>query len=322
MVLRLVIAACVLSVPIAADAQSAKMHRIGYLGSSSATVGFHIAFRDGLREAGWAEGQNVQIEYRFAGDNADRLARMAAELVRLKVDLIVAQPTRAAVAAKKATATIPIVMVNAGDPDRIGLVASLAQPGGNVTGTAFSVGLTTIVKGLELLKEAIPGLRVVAVLSNPANPAESNAIEGLRKAAKNLELQLEHVRVIGPEQFDRAFAEMRGKRAEALLVVAEALFIVHASEIANLALKNRLPSMHGVREGTEAGGLMSYGPSLRQSSRRAATFADKILRGAKPSELPVEQPTRFELVVNRRTAKELAATIPQSFLVRADAVID
>lgn len=322
MVLRLVIAACVLGVTIAADAQSAKMHRIGYLGSSSAASGFHIAFREGLRESGWVEGQNVQIEYRFAGDNADRLADMAAELVRLKVDLIVAQPTRAAVAAKKATAAIPIVMVNAGDPDRIGLVASLAQPGGNVTGTAFSVGLTTIAKGLELLKEAIPGIRIVGVLSNPANPGEPNAIEELRKAARKLELQLEHVRAVGPEQFDRAFAEMRGRRAEALLVVAEALFIVHASEIANLALKNRLPSMHGVREGAEAGGLMSYGPSLRQSSRRAAIFADKILRGARPAELPVEQPTRFELVVNRKTAKDLSLTIPQSFLVRADAVID
>jgi len=274
-----------------------------------------------MRDIGWVEGQNVVTEYRFADDKADRLASMAAELVRMKVDLIVAQPTRAAQAARKATATIPIVMINAGDPDRIGLVASLAQPGGNVTGTAFSVGLSTITKGLELLKEAMPGLRVVALLSNPANPAEANAIEELTKAAKNLELRLEHVRATRAEQFGRAFAEFSAKRAEALLVVTEALFVLHREEIARLALKHRLPSMHGVRENAEAGGLISYGPSLRQSSRRAATFADKILKGAKPSELPVEQPTRFELVVNRTTAKELGVTIPQSFLVRADDVV-
>ena len=321
MILRSVIAVCVLGAPVAAHAQSAKVARIGYLGSSSAESGFHIAFRQGLRETGWIEGQNLEIEYRFADDKADRLASMAEELVRLKVDLIVAQPTRAAEAAKKATTTIPIVMINAGDPDRVGLVQSLAQPGGNVTGTAFSVGLTTIVKGLELLKEAMPGLRVVAVLSNPANPAEPNTIEELRKAATNLNLQLVNVRASGPDQFRRAFGEMISKRAEALLVVAEALFIRHAEEIATLATKNRLPTMHGVREGAERGGLMSYGPSLRQSSRRAAVFADRILRGAKPSELPVEQPTRFELVVNRKTAKELSITLPHSLLVRADDIL-
>lgn len=319
-VLRLVIAACVLCVPIAAEAQSAKV-RIGYLGTSSAALGFHIAFWQGMREVGWLEGKNVETEYRFADDKADRLESMAAELVRMKVDLIVAQPTRAAIAAKKATTTIPIVMINAGDPDKIGLVASLAKPGGNVTGTAFSVGLTTIVKGLEYLKEAMPGLRVVGVLSNPTNPAAANAIEQLNKAAEKLELRLEHIRASGPEQFQRAFTDMSAKRAEALLVIAEALFIFHREEIANLAIKNRLPSMHGVREGAEAGGLMSYGPSLRQSSRRAAIFADKILRGVKPSDLPVEQPTRFEFVVNRTTAKALAMNLPPSLLARADDVV-
>ena len=318
---RLVIAACILSIPIDADAQPAKVPRIGYLGSSNAQSGFHIAFREAMRENGWVEGQNVVTEYRFAEDKADRLADMAAELVRMRVDLIVAQPTRAAQAAKKATSTIPIVMINAGDPDKIGLVASLARPGGNVTGTTFSVGLATIAKGLELLKEAMPRLRVVGVLSNPANPAEPNTIDELRKAAKNLELQLEHARASSPGQLERAFSDLSAKRVEALLVVAEALFVRHAEEVARLALKHRLPSMHGVRENAEAGGLMSYGPSLRQSSRRAAVFADKILKGAKPSELPVEQPTRFELVVNRTTAKQLALTLPQSLLVRADDVV-
>lgn len=322
MVLRLVIAASALGMALAAYAQTAKVHRIGYLGSSSAQSGFHLAFREALRESGWVEGQNVVTEYRFANDKADRLADMAAELVRMKVDLIVAQPTRAAQAARKATADIPIVMINAGDPDRIGLVASLAQPGGNVTGTAFSVGLSTIVKGLQLLKEAMPGLRVVAVLSNPANPAEPNAIKEVTRAAKNLGLRLEHVRASRPEQFEHAFAEFSARRAEALLVVAEALFVLHREEIARLALKHRLPSMHGVRENAEAGGLMSYGPSLRESSRRAAMFADKILKGAKPSDLPVEQPTRFEFVVNRNVAKELSLTIPPSLLLRADVVID
>ena len=321
MVLRLAIAAGALGFALGAYAQPAKVYRIGYLASGTTQTGFHMTFRQGMRDAGWVEGQNVVTEYRFADEKADRLADMAAELVRMKVDLIIAQPTRAAQAAKKATATIPIVMINAGDPDKIGLVASLARPGGNVTGTTFSVGLATIAKGLELLKEAMPGVRVVGVLSNPANPAEPNAIEELRKAAKNLDLQLEHARASSPGQFERAFAELSAKRVDALLVVAEALFFVYREEIARLALKHRLPSIHGMREMAEAGGLIAYGPSLRESTRRAATFADKILRGAKPAELPVEQPTRFELVVNRTTAKQLAITLPQALLARADDVV-
>jgi len=319
---RLIVAACIVGAPIAAWAQAAKMHRIGYLGSSGKAAGFHEAFRQGLRDNGWVEGQNIAIDYRFAENKPDRLPALAAELVRLKVELIVAQPTPAALAAKKATSTIPIVMINAGDPERLGLVESLANPGGNVTGTSYGVGLTTIVKALEFLKEAMPAVRLVGVLSNPNNPTQSLAVEDLTKAAKSLDVRLEQVQARGPEEFERAFAEMSASRVEALLVIAEGVFILHAAEIARLALKHRLPSVHGAREGAEAGGLMSYGPSLRQSSRRAATFVDKILKGAKPSNLPVEQPTRFEFVVNRKTAKALSFTIPPSLLLRADSVID
>jgi len=208
------------------------MHRIGYLGSSGKAAGFHEAFRQGLRDNGWVEGQNIAIDYRFAENKPDRLPALAAELVRLKVELIVAQPTPAALAAKKATSTIPIVMINAGDPERLGLVESLANPGGNVTGTSYGVGLTTIVKALEFLKEAMPAVRLVGVLSNPNNPTQSLAVEDLTKAAKSLDVRLEQVQARGPEEFERAFAEMSASRVEALLVIAEGVFILHAAEIA------------------------------------------------------------------------------------------
>jgi putative ABC transport system substrate-binding protein len=274
-----------------------------------------------LRELGWVEGQNIVIDYRFADGRFDRLPELAVDLVRLKVDIIVAQPTPAALAAKNATGSIPIVMINVGDPVGLGLVASLARPAGNVTGTAFDVGLETFGKALELLKEAIPKANHVAVLSNPANPAQALAISYLKLAAQSLRLKLLLIEVRGPDEFDRAFAEIAKERVDALLVVAESLFLLHRTTLADLALKYRLPTMYGLREGVAAGGLMSYGPNLAHNSRRAAAFVDKILKGAKPGDLPVEQPIKFELVINLKTAKALGLNIPQSVLARADELI-
>jgi ABC-type uncharacterized transport system substrate-binding protein len=315
-------AAALLPVPLAAEAQPVgKVWRIGYLSSSSATANPE-AFRQGLRELGWVEGQNIAIDYRFAEDRFDRLPELAAELVRLKVDVIVAGPTQPAVAAKNATRTIPIVMVSAAEPVELGLIASLARPGGNVTGLSFSVNLELFGKGLELLKEAVPKLRRVAVLSNPANPTQARAIDKVKVAARSLAIPLQLLEARGPNEFDGAFAAMAKQRVEALLVVAEGLFLRHRARLADLEAKYRLPSMHGLKENVEAGGLMSYGPSIVATFRRAAVFVDKILKGTKPGDLPVEQPSKFELVINLKTAKALGLTIPPSLLARADQVIE
>ena len=318
--LSLVVAVSILAAPLAADAQPAgKVHRIGFLGGGSGTV---EAFRQGLRELGWVEGQNIVIGYRFAEGRFDRLPDLAVELVRLKVDVIAAGGTPAAVAAKNATGTIPIVMLNAGDPGGLGLVASLARPGGNVTGLSFSVGLETVGKGLALLKGTVPEARRVAVLSNPANPAHALAIRDLKVAARALGVQLQLLEARGPNEFDGAFAAMAKERVETLLVVPDTAFILHRARLADLAAKHRLPSMHGLRENVDAGGLMSYGPSGVAALRRAALFVDRILKGAKPADLPVEQPTKFELVINLKTAKALGLTIPPLLLLRADQVIE
>jgi putative ABC transport system substrate-binding protein len=313
-----------LAAPLAAWAQqTGKVPRIGYLSSGSATTTRLVeGFRQGLREFGWVEGQNVVIDYRFAEGRFDRLPNLAAELLRLKVDVIVAGATPPAVAAKKATGTIPIVMVGVGDPVGLGLIASLARPGGNVTGLSFSVGLDTIGKALELLKEVVPKVRRVAILSNPANLSHALAIKNLKVAARSLGVQLQLLEARGPNEFDGAFVAMAKGRAEALLVVPDSMFVLQRTRLADLAAKNRLPSMHGVREHVEAGGLMSYGPSALAVWRRAAFFVDKILKGAKPAELPIEQPTKFELVINLKTAKALGLTIPPSLLQRADQVIE
>jgi putative ABC transport system substrate-binding protein len=314
-----------LPVPLAVEGQQAgEIRRIGFLagGSAGATARSAEVFRQGLKELGWIEGQNLVIDWRFAEGRHDRLPDLAAELVRLKVSIIVAGPTPPAVAAKSATGTIPIVMANAADPLELGLVASLARPGGNVTGLAFSVNLEIFGKGLELLKEAVPRIRRVAVLWNPANPAQASAMGHVKAAARSLGMQLQPLPTRGPDEFDGAFAAMARERAEGLLVVAEALFVVHRDRLAGLAAKHRLPSMHGLRENVEAGGLMSYGPSIAASWRRAAVFVDKILKGARPADLPVEQPTTFELVINLRTAKALGLTIPSAMLARADTIIE
>jgi putative ABC transport system substrate-binding protein len=321
-----VVAVSILATALATDAQpTGSIHRIGYLGIASATAPQRPvveAFRQGLRELGWVEGQTIAVDYRFAEGRFDLLPDLAAELVRLKVHIIAAGPTPAAVAAKTATGTIPIVMWGVGDPVGLGLIASLARPGGNVTGLSFSVGMDTFGKGLEILKEAVPRIRRVAILSNPANPAHALAISNVKAAAPSLGVQLELLEAREPNQFDGAFAAMAKGRAEALLVVSDSMFVIHRARLADLAAKNRVPSMYGVRENVDAGGLISYGPSTVAASRRAAAFVDKILRGAKPADLPVEQPTEFELVINLKTAKTLGLTIPQSLLLRVNEVIE
>ena len=314
----------VLMAPKTAGAQAtAKAYRVGVLVSTSATSyrDFLEAFRQGLRELRWIEGQNVAFEYRFAEGRFDRLPELAAELVRLGVDIIVASPTPPAVAAKNATATIPIVMVDAGDPVGVGLVASLARPGGNVTGLAFSVGVDNG-KALELLREAVPKARRVAILTNPANPAQPIAIRDLKIAGQSLGLQLLFLEVRGPNEIESAFTAVGRERAGAMLVPADSLFGLHRTELVTLAAKSRVPTAYGTREHVDLGGLMSWGPSTVAAWRRAAVFVNKILTGAKPADLPVEQPTKFELVINLKTAKALGLTLPQSLLLQADQVIE
>jgi len=314
-----------LAAPFTVDAQQAgKVSRIGYLSAGSGTSSnprLIEAFRQGLRELGWVEGQNLVIEYRWAEGRFDRLPDLAAELVRLKVDLIVAAPAAPALAAKNATGTIPVVFMGAADPVGVGLVASLARPGGNVTGLSYSVGSSIFAKDLELLKEAVPKVRRVAVLSNPANPGQPLAISYVKDAARSLGLQLQLVEARGPEDFDGAFAAMARERAGALFVLQDPAYISHRARLVGLAANNRLPTILTQREDAEAGGLMSYGPRLSDLWRRAATYVDKILKGAKPGDLPVEQPTKFELVINLKTAKALGLTIPPALLQRADEVI-
>jgi putative tryptophan/tyrosine transport system substrate-binding protein len=312
--------------PIGVSAQqsAAKIRRMGYLAdsSSSSLAPLIEGFRQGLGELGWIEGQNILIDYRFAQGRFDRLPDLAAELVRFKMDIIVAAPTPAAVAAKNATDTIPVVMINVGDPVALGLIASLARPGGNVTGLAYSAGVELFGKQLELLKEIVPTVRRVAILSNPATPVHAFVIKNVEAAAQSLGVELRLLEARGPDEFDGAFAAMAKERAGALLVVADGVFFLHRAKLADLAVKNQLPSMHGIRENVEAGGLMNYGPNFLDQWRRAATFVDKIFKGAKPADLPVEQPTKFELVINLKAAKALGLTVPPSLLARADEVIE
>jgi len=315
-----------LAAPLAAEAQPAgKVPRIGFLSttSSSDRPALVDAFRQRLRELGWVEGQNVVIDYRYAEDRVDRLPDLAAELVRLKVDLIVASAgTQVATAAKNATETIPIVMIFVRDPVGNGLIASLARPGGNVTGTSGSAGLEWVAKQLELLKETVPKIRRVAILSNPDNAYHQLAIREVNVAAQSLGVQLQLLEARRPNEFDGAFVAMAKERVGALLVLSDAVFSSHRTRLADLAARSRLPAAYGVRESVEAGGLMSYGPSILDSHRRAATYVDQILKGTKPAELPVEQPTKYELVINLKTAMALGITVPSSLLARADEVIE
>lgn len=301
-----------------------KIRRVGFLSTSAATKVAHQleAFRRSLGELRWVENENLVIHYRFAEGRFERLTELAAELVRLGVDVIVAVPTPAALAAKSATTKVPIVMVSAADPVGVGLVVNLARPGGNVTGTAYSVGLGTLVKGLEFIREIVPEVRRVAILSNPGNPGNVLAVSELAPAAQSLGLGLQFLEARRPDDFDGAFAAMAEERAGAVLVVTDTLFMLHRARVVELAAKHRLPSMFGLREPVEAGGLMAYGSDLREHMRQAAIYVDKILSGANPADLPVEQPTKFELVVNLKTAKALGLTLPPSILLRADEVIE
>jgi putative ABC transport system substrate-binding protein len=317
----------VASWPLAAKAQQKAMPVVGYLGigSPDSRVSILNAFREGLNQTGYVEGRNVAIEYRWAGGDTERFGALAAELVALKLDVLVAAGgTLAAQAAMRATSTLPIVFTTVGDPVAEGIVASLARPGGNITGLSFFAP-ELVGKRLELLKQAVPEAGVIAVLFKPDSMPEHAKQARLNEAetsARDLGVRLQIVEARGPADFDRAFSEMSKARAGALTVWATPVFALEARRIAELAAKHRLPAMSESREFAGDGGFMSYGPILADLHRRAAGYVAKILNGAKPADLPVEQPTRFELVINLKTAKALGLTVPQSLLARADEVIE
>jgi putative ABC transport system substrate-binding protein len=309
--------------PFAADAQpSAKGARIGFLGSASPAPYEPIiaAFRQGLRELGWVEGHNVTIEFRWAEGEVAQLPALAVALAQLEVDVLVTQGTPAAIAAKNATQTIPIIFVQVGDPLGSGLITSLARPGGNLTGLSlFSVELEA--KRLELLKEAMPTVSRVAVLWHPDFSPHVEAMQELKKAAQALRVELYPVAFRHPHDFEAGIAAMRQGGAEALLVMGHAMTFSAATHLADLAVRSRLPAITLYREFTQAGGLMTYGANIADLYRRAATYVDKILKGTKPGDLPVEQPMKFELVINLKTAQALGITMPPSLLLLADEVI-
>jgi putative tryptophan/tyrosine transport system substrate-binding protein len=309
--------------PMAARGQQAgKLPTIGFLGSStpSAASQWVAAFLRRLHELNWIENRNVAIEYRWAEGRSERYAEIAAELVRLKVDVIVAHSTPAVIAAKQATAVIPIVFPVAGDPVGSGLVASLARPGGNVTGLSTQTN-DLAGKRLELLREVVPGLRRLAIMANVGNPLAVLELREVLTTARTLGLEVVTSEIRRAEDIAPAFQGLKG-RADALWVVADPFVTTNQIRINTLAAATRLPTMHGTWPFVEAGGLMSYGPHVPDLYRRAADFVDKILRGAKPADIPVEQPTKFEFVINLKTAKALGLTIPPAVLARADEVIE
>ena len=316
--------AVLLAAPLAAQAQQAgKVYRIGYLEFGSAAPGTSPleAFRQGLRERGWVEGQSLTIEVRYAEGKQDRLPGLAVDLVNLKVDLIFASTTPAAVAAKQATTTIPIAIGFVADPIGSGLVPRLARPGGNITGWTHLAGLELNAKRLEILKEAIPRAARIGALWNPANPIHGPSLKEVEAAARRVKVQLHSMGVSNPERLQAAFSAMAQERVQVLTVPPDGMFLTHQARIIDLAATYRIPTMYGVREIAEAGGLMAYGVNLPEMYRHGAFFVDRILKGAKPGELPIQQPTKFELVINLKAAKALGLTIPQSVLLRADEVI-
>jgi len=319
--LNFTLALGILVAPLAAEAQpSGKVYRIGYLGTTPPPARMWDALLDGLREYGYREGQNLVFERRFSEGHAERFPELAAELVRLRVDLILVITTPAALAAKHATQTIPIVMPTAIDPVGAGLVESLARPGGNVTGLS-PIYPDLVGKRLELLKDVVPGLSRVVVLWNAANPANAAVWEETQAAAHALGLLLHSQDVRGPQDLEGAFARTAQARPEALLVLSDELLSMHRPQIVEFATQQHLPSMFAHKQWVVAGGLMSYGPSQTDLFRRAATYVDKILKGTKPADLPVEQPMKFELILNLKTAQALGLTIPPIVLFRADEVI-
>jgi putative ABC transport system substrate-binding protein len=315
--------AVLLAAPLAVEAQQAgKVPRIGVLWPYSPAIAtpFGDAFRQGLGRLGYVEGRNIALEERWADGKFDRLASLAAELIRLKVDVLVTASTPATQAAQQATKTIPIVMTLVSDPVDSGFVANLANPGGNVTGLSYMHPELSR-KRLELIKDIIPKVSRVAVLSNPSNPSIRPLLRETEAAARVLSVQLQVVEARDSGQLDSVFAAMSKERARALVVMPDAVFQDQRRRIVDLAAKSRLPAMYPWREAVEAGGLMAYGASGRDILRRAAAYVDKILKGAKPADLPVEEPTKFEFVINLKTAKTLGLTIPPSLLARADEVI-
>jgi putative ABC transport system substrate-binding protein len=314
--------------PLAARAQTAKVARIGYLITgaleSPETRINRDAFRLGLTELGYIEGRNIVIEFRSADGKIERLPGLATELVGLKVDLIVALATPAGRAAQQATATIPIVVTAMGDPVRDGLVASLARPGGNITGTTF-LGPELVPKRLSFLRELLPTISRVAVLWHPgafSEPTIRERLNEVAQAARTLGVQLQLVEVRSADEFDHAFTTMVGARAEALFQFPSTLFFNERRRIVDLAARHRLPAMFNAREFVQLGGLIAYGANLAELNRRAAAYVDKILKGAKPFDLPIEQPTKFELFINLKTAKALGLAVPDRLLVGADEVIE
>ena len=304
-----------------AEAQQKKAPRIGYLSALSPSATARVeAFRQGLRELGYIEGQNIVIEYRFAEGKLDQVPRNAAELVRLKVDVVVTAGSTDTAAARKATATIPIVMTQDNDPVGSGFVTALARPGGNITGlTNISSELSG--KRLELLKEVIPRLSRVVIFGNAANPGNAQALKETEDAARAMGIKLQHLEVRKLDDIENAFNAASKEQSQAIMILPNPVASAHLKQVVELAVKGRLPAMYFRREYVESGGLMSYAASITDLDRRAAIYVDKILKGAKPADLPVEQPTKFELVINLKAAKQIGLTIPPNVLARADKVI-
>jgi putative ABC transport system substrate-binding protein len=303
--------------------QTKKIPRIGFISpSSSSTAGPNLeAFRHGLRDLGYLEGENIAIEVRWAEGSAERLPHLIAELIRLKVDVMVIGGAAGALAAKNAEITTPVVFATVTDPLGYGIIDSLARPGGNITGVALGVGEGFSGKWVELLKEAVPKVARMAVLRNPAHPVGEVFLREMQAAGRALGVRLAFFEARDPSQLDSALSRMEKERAGALIVTPDPLFSSQRSRIMDFLARRRLPSMFFYKEFVDAGGLMSYGPSFPESYRRAATYVDKILKGTKPTDLPVEQPTKFEFIINLKAAKQIGVTIPPNVLTRADQVI-
>jgi ABC-type uncharacterized transport system substrate-binding protein len=310
--------------PLAARAQQPdKIQRVGFLGNSTAALEANLVgpFRDGLRDLGYQEGQNIVIEYRWAEGKYERFPALIAELLAAKVDVIVTAGTPASLAVKKATSSVPLVMIAVGEPVATGLVASLARPGGNITGVT-SISPEIEGKRLELLREVVPGVSHIAVLWNAGSPVQVIQERETRVAAQALGMKMLSLGVRTLEEIEDALATILRERPEALFVLADRLFLHHRKRIMDFAVKHRLPGVHAYRELVEVGGLMSYGPSYADMHRRAATYVDRILKGEKPADLPVERPVKFVLVLNLKAAKALGLEIPPTFILRAEEVIE
>ena len=317
--LAVVLAVSLTLAPLAAETQSGEVFRIGIAGPAPGNP-LLVVFRQGLRELGYVEGQNVALEVRSTDGRPERLPDLLAELVRLKVDVILAPSDQVIAAAQKATTSIPIVMSNASDPVARGFVVSLARPGGNITGLTIQAP-DIAGKNLQLFKEAVPGLARVGVLWEPGFPGGRQYLSEAEAAAKALGVQLQPVEVRSPDEFDGAFAALTRDRARAAFIAGSPMLFVNRARMAELAVKHHLPTVCALREYVEAGCLIGYGTSVTAQFRRAAYFVDRILKGAKPADLPVEQPTKFELVINLKAAKAIGLTIPPAVLARADEVI-